>query len=57
MRVATTEQAGPRIATFKLPANEYARLERIAQDDDRTISAVLRLAVRFYLLHHDEAQA
>lgn len=38
-----------RIATFKLPVDEYRRLEQVARDEERSVSAVIRLALRGYL--------
>lgn len=42
-------QEETRIATFKLGQQEYQRLEMIARKEERSVSAVLRLAVRRYL--------
>jgi predicted transcriptional regulator len=47
-------QTPSKIATFKLPADEWRRLEEVAEQDERSVSAVIRLAVRQYL---DERQA
>lgn len=38
-----------RTATFKIGLQDYERLESLAETDDRSVSAVLRLAVREYL--------
>lgn len=43
-----------RIATFKIPTSDYQQVERIAEREDRSVSAVLRLAVKQYL---DERRA
>ena len=51
----STSADSPRVATFKLPGRDYERLERIAREEDRTISAVLRLAVREYLRDKEQA--
>lgn len=53
----TTPEPQTRIATFKIPADEYRRLEEIAERDDRSVSAVLRLAVRVYLEEREEVAA
>lgn len=56
--MATTPSFASRIATFKLPGDEYAQVEQIAKRDDRSMSAVFRLAVRDYLeRQRDEAAA
>jgi predicted transcriptional regulator len=44
-----------RTATFKVSLDEYRRLERVAREDDRSVSAVLRLAVRDYLEARESA--
>jgi len=46
---STDSKTGTRIATFKVGRDEYERLEELARDDERSVSAVLRLAVREYL--------
>lgn len=38
-----------RVATFKIDQADYAKVEAVAARDDRSVSAVLRLAVRQYL--------
>lgn len=38
-----------RLATFRLAETDYREVEEIAATDDRSVSAVLRLAVRAYL--------
>lgn len=48
---------GSVIATFKLPADEYERLEQVARDEERSVSAVLRLALRDYLESREEMAA
>lgn len=45
----TTDGQAQRIATFKLPPEEYKELEEIAEREERSVSAVLRLAVRLYI--------
>jgi predicted transcriptional regulator len=42
----STDTPTAEVITFKLPADEKARLEAIAAADERTVSAVLRLLVR-----------
>jgi predicted transcriptional regulator len=44
--VVSTDTPTAEVITFKLPADEKARLEAIAAADERTVSAVLRLLVR-----------
>ncbi len=44
-----------RTATFKVSLDEYRRLELVAREDDRSVSAVLRLAVRDYLENREAA--
>jgi predicted transcriptional regulator len=53
----TTEQPReqPKVATFKMNAGDYEQLEEIARREDRTLSWVLRQAVRTYLSHEGEA--
>ncbi len=38
-----------RVIQFRATPSEVERLERFAREDDRTISGVLRLAIREYL--------
>lgn len=38
-----------RPVTFKISEADILRLQEIAQADERTVSAVLRLAVRYYI--------
>ena len=45
----SARQTDTRIATFKLPDEDYRRLEQIAASEERSVSAVLRLAVRSYI--------
>lgn len=49
MTTQPSEKSNMRIATFKIDADDYNRLEDAAREDDRSVSAVLRLAVRDYL--------
>ena len=44
-----TMTASAEVITFKLPASEKAELERIAAEQERTVSAVLRLLVREFI--------
>jgi predicted transcriptional regulator len=46
-------EAQTRLASFQIPVTEYRRLELLAERHDRSVSAVLRLAVRDYLANHD----
>jgi predicted transcriptional regulator len=45
-----------RVATFKLPDSDYRLLEQLAERTDRSVSAVIRLAIRAYLEHHQQQQ-
>lgn len=45
---AQTEQAPPRIVTFKMSAADYEALAEAAAADHRTVSAVIRLALANY---------
>lgn len=38
-----------RVTSFKVDDAEYRLLERIAAEDDRSVSAVIRLAIRQYV--------
>ena len=49
MNHTPSEAAVTRVATFKIGQADYDQLERLAIQDDRSVSAVLRLAVRQYL--------
>jgi predicted transcriptional regulator len=49
----THEAAETRLASFQIPLDLYRRLELLAERHDRSVSAVLRLAVRDYLENHD----
>jgi predicted transcriptional regulator len=54
--MTTTEpREQPKVATFKMNAGDYQRLEAIAKREDRTLSWVLRQAVSSYLSHEGEA--
>lgn len=56
--MATPPSTEPlRIATFKIGESDYERLERVAAEDDRSVSAVLRVAVRFYLEQREAERA
>lgn len=48
--------AAVKIASFKIDADEYERVEAVAERDERSVSAVLRLAVRDYLERHETEQ-
>lgn len=52
-----SEKTQSRIATFKVPVDEYERLEQVARDEERSVSAVLRLALRDYLESRDGVAA
>jgi predicted transcriptional regulator len=46
----TTQDTSDQVmASFQLPMSDYRRLTEIAATDERSVSAVLRLAVRDYL--------
>ena len=47
-----SRQAAAKIASFKIAPEEYRRLEEVAEREERSVSAVIRIAVRQYL---DEA--
>jgi predicted transcriptional regulator len=49
----THGDAETRLASFQIPLDLYRRLELLAERHDRSVSAVLRLAVRDYLANHD----
>jgi len=49
MDTPTQKSETLRVATFKVSQADYARVEEVAARDDRSVSAVLRLAVRRYL--------
>jgi predicted transcriptional regulator len=49
----TSREAPTRLASFQIQTAEYRRLELLAERHDRSVSAVLRLAVRDYLENHD----
>jgi predicted transcriptional regulator len=54
--MTTTEpREQPMVATFKMNPGDYERLQAIARREDRTLSWVLRQAVRTYLSHEGEA--
>ena len=53
----TPEAAVTKVATFKIDQGDYDQLERVAIQDDRSVSAVLRLAVRHYLDQRQEKAA
>ena len=46
--IPTTAQE-TRIVTFKMDGDEYDRLAALARKEDRSVSAVIRLAVRDYV--------
>jgi predicted transcriptional regulator len=52
---ADTPREQPMVATFKMNPGDYERLQEIARREDRTLSWVLRQAVRTYLSHEGEA--
>jgi predicted transcriptional regulator len=49
MNHTPNQTPGTRIATFKIGLDDYEQVEAVAERDDRSVSAVLRLAVRDYL--------
>jgi hypothetical protein len=46
----TDEQTEPRMVTFKMSEADHAELSMLAKENERTLSAELRLAVRAWLI-------
>lgn len=42
---------------LRLPADLHKRLTQLAEDDDRSLNALVRVALKEYAAHREEAQA
>lgn len=49
MDKTTSSENKERMGFFRLEQRLYAQLERIAEKEDRTVSAIVRIAIRDFL--------